>query len=267
MFNFAGSALITWTAPMPFLTFGPANTISRDLPAFKFMLAMCLLARATLSQVYGHHGHHSDAQARVVAVERMVTLLSLDLYHFSSLVSRSPEFCKLIFLGGLIAALLIAPIAIISYLAYTSYIRTVDALQALESISEFLRLRHDRNGNRFAHGNWLQVNNSLRDCSGAANRTSYLPNFRTVLHPESIIEVQEKRRPNLFRRAGVSDRNSFSEQGPETDVGQRLGFNGPTIPQGEIRHLIFQIQDITSRKESQEKLWFDANHDVLTGLP
>ena len=39
------------------------------------------------------------------------------------------------------------------------------------------------------------------------------------------------------------------------------------VENSESAHLIFQIQNITDRKEAEERLLHDAFHDALTGLP
>ncbi|MBK7705534.1 MAG: EAL domain-containing protein [Acidobacteria bacterium] len=269
LFNIASSALITWIgANALFYTFGPANTISRDLPAFKFMLAMCLLALS-----------YFVASMVITAIIQMLKLELSQWKEWSRYylwtcitffvgVAIAGVFVKLIFLGGLIAALLIAPIAIISYLAYTSYIRTVDALQASES-----RFRSSFDyatigmGIVSPTGNWLQVNNSLREMLRCSEQDLISSNFRTVLHPESIIEVQENVDRIFSGELPAFQIETRFLSKDETDVWATLGVSTAHDSQGEIRHLIFQIQDITSRKKAEEKLWFDANHDVLTGLP
>jgi diguanylate cyclase (GGDEF)-like protein/PAS domain S-box-containing protein len=269
LFNISCSALTTWTgATILQAAFGPVDTISHDLPVFSFGLAMCLLA---LSYFLGN-----------MFLTAIMQMLKLELsqwkewsrYYLWTCITfflgaaLAGIFVKLVFLGGIVAIALIAPIAIISYLAYTSYIRTVDALQASES-----RFRSSFDyatigmGIVSASGTWLQINKRLTEMLAYSEQELLASNYRTSLHPESLVEVQE----NIDRilsgeiPAFQIETRFFSKE--DNDVWALLGVSTAHDSQGAIRHLIFQIQDISSRKKAEEKLWFDANHDALTGLP
>ncbi len=269
LFNISSSALTTWIgAGVLFETFGPAETLSHDLPAFTFGLAMCLLA---LSYFLAN-----------LVLTAIMQMLKLELsqwkewsrYYLWTCITffigaaLAGIFVKLIFLGGIVAMLLIAPIAIFCYLAYTSYIKTVDALQASES-----RFRSSFDyatigmGIVSPSGGWLQVNKSLSEILQYTEPELLSQNFRTSIHPDCIAEVEEN-----FDRVVSGEIPAFQFEArfknkEDGDVWAMLGVSTAHDSQGELRHLIFQVQDITSRKKAEDRLWFDANHDALTGLP
>lgn len=269
LFNITSSTLTTWFGATVLLyTFGSPQSISRDLPAFSFVLAMCLLA---LSYYVGNMVLTAVMQMLKLEIALWKTWSQYYLWTcitFFVGAALAGIFVKLIFLGGIVAILLIAPIAIISYLAYTSYIRTVDALQASES-----RFRSSFDyatigmGIVSPAGDWLEINKSLSDMLGFSELELLSMNYRDSLHPECAIDIQ-----NNVDRVVAGEIPAFqaetrfrSREG--ADVWTMLGVSTAHDSQGDLRHLILQVQDITSRKLAEEKLWFDANHDVLTGLP
>ncbi|HNQ15690.1 MAG TPA: PAS domain S-box protein, partial [Pyrinomonadaceae bacterium] len=180
LFNITSSTLTTWFgATVLFETFGSAETISHDLSAFSFVLAMCLLA---LSYYVGNMILTAVMQILKLDISQWKTWSQYYLWTcitFFVGAALAGIFVKLIFLGGIVAILLVAPIAIISYLAYTSYIRTVDALQASES-----RFRSSFDyatigmGIVSPSGDWLEVNKSLSDMLGFPEEELLSLNYR-----------------------------------------------------------------------------------------
>ncbi len=269
LFNITSSTLTTWFgATVLFETFGSAETISHDLPAFSFVLAMCLLA---LSYYVGNMILTAVMQILKLDISQWKTWSQYYLWTcitFFVGAALAGIFVKLIFLGGIVAILLVAPIAIISYLAYTSYIRTVDALQASES-----RFRSSFDyatigmGIVSPSGDWLEVNKSLSDMLGFPEEELLSLNYRDAIHPECAVDVQNNVDRIIDGEIPAFQAEARFRNRTGSDVWTMLGVSTAHDSQGELRHLILQVQDITSRKLAEEKLWFDANHDALTGLP
>jgi diguanylate cyclase (GGDEF)-like protein/PAS domain S-box-containing protein len=269
LFNVASATLTAWFAARVLeISFGPVAQISHELPKFGFVLAICMMA---LTYFVGN-----------MVLTAIMQMLKLELalwktwsrYYLWTCITfflgaaLAAVFVKLIFLGGVVAVILIAPIAIISYLAYNSYIRTVDALQASES-----RFRssfdHATIGMGIASplGGWLQVNQSLSEILGYAEHELLASNFRAALHSESLSDVQDNIDRIVAGEIPAFQIETRFLNKEESDVWAMLGVSTARDSQGELRHLIFQVQDITSRKMAEKKLWYDANHDALTGLP
>ncbi len=269
LFNIASSALTTWIgAGVLNQTFGPPETLSQNLPAFSFILAMCLLALS-----YFVTNMVLTALMQMLKLEVSLWRTWSRYYLWTCITffvgaALAGIFVKLMFLGGVVAIVLIAPIAIISYIAYTSYIRTVDALQASES-----RFRSSFDyatigmGIVSPKGGWIEANKSLGEMLGYTEEELLSSNFESAFHPESLADVRENVDRVLSGEIPAFQMEARFLNKDETDVWAMLGVSTAHDSQGEIRHLIFQVQDITSRKKAEEKLWFDANHDALTGLP
>lgn len=269
LFNITSSALTTWVAANVLIyTFGKPSQIAQELPPFSFGLAMCLLALT-----YFICNMILTAIMQILKMEISLWKTWSRYYLWTCVTffvgaALAGIFIKLIFLGGLVAVLLIAPIGIVLYLAYTSYIRTVDALQASES-----RFRSSFDyatigmGIISPHGNWLQVNKSLSDILQLSEQELLASNYTMAVHSENLEEVRQKieELTNDKIPAFQIETRFINKRG--ADVWVTLGVSTAHDSNGEILHLIFQIQDITLRKQAEEKLWFDANHDALTGLP
>lgn len=269
LFNISSSALTTWTSAIVlFYTFGRTSRISQELPLFSFVLAMCLLA---LTYFVSNMVLTAIMQMLKMDVSQWKTwsryyLWTCVTFFFGAALAGI--FIKLAFLNGVVAVLLIAPIAIVLYLAYTSYIRTVDALQASES-----RFRSSFDyatigmGIVTPEGKWLQVNKSLSQIFQLSEQELLASDYQTLLHPENSEEVYQKVNELTNREIPAFQIETRFVNKEGADVWVMLGVSTAHDANGNIRHLIFQIQDITSRRQAEEKLWFDANHDALTGLP
>jgi len=269
LFNTTCAALIAWIANGVLLrTFGPPEMLSQQLPGFTFALAMCLLALTYFvsSLVLTATMQMLKLEIALWKTWSRYYLWTCITFFFGAVLAGI--FAKLLFLGGIVAVILIAPIAIISYFAYTSYIRTVDALQASES-----RFRSSFDyatigmGIVSTGGIWLQVNRSLGEMLVLEESELLGSNYRNTLHPESLIEVQEGIDQVIAGEIPAFQIETQFLGRDDKRVWATLGVSTAHDSQGEIRHLIFQVQDITSRKNAEEKLWFDAHHDALTGLP
>jgi diguanylate cyclase (GGDEF)-like protein/PAS domain S-box-containing protein len=269
LFNIAGSTLTTcFAAAIVTYTFGNPLTLSERLPAFSFALAMCLLA---LSYFVGNMFFTTIMQMLKLNLSLWKTWAQYYLWTcvtFFFGAALAGAFIKLFDLGGFLAILLVTPILVLFYTAYQSYIRTVDALQASES-----RFRSSFDyatigmGIVSKRGRWIQVNKSLGDILHFSEEHLLELSYRDIVHPDHLEEIEAKTE-ELIREelpAVQFETRLLNREGE--DVWVMLGVSAANDSNGKLRHLIFQIQDITSRKRAEEKLWFDANHDALTGLP
>ena len=116
-------------------------------------------------------------------------------------------------------------------------------------------------------GRWLQVNRSLCELLGYTERELMATDYLKVIHPNDLSAVMANIK-DLMRGKIPScqtEKRYIHKQGQEvwalwSASLARDGFS-------KSPHLIFQIQNITDRKEAEERLLHDAFHDALTSLP
>jgi len=116
-------------------------------------------------------------------------------------------------------------------------------------------------------GRWHKVNPSLRDILGYSERELLDREFQEFIHPDD-------RTPSMAKLEHVLNGKGPSFQ-TETRCIHKDGrvvsvlwnVSQVQIENSETAQLIFQIQNISDRKEAEEKLLHDAFHDALTGLP
>jgi diguanylate cyclase (GGDEF)-like protein/PAS domain S-box-containing protein len=195
-------------------------------------------------------------------------------------------------LAGLLAKLVIVvgfypPIALtvaiaVCYFAYTKYLSGFFAsvTQAKQIERHMVKVQESEELFRsvFNHsaigmallspaGKWLQVNPSLCEMLGYAKEELLETKLETIVHPEDLESVLAHIR-QLARGNGAAcqmEKRLIHKSGDEV-----WGlWNTSKVSYGESGsvRLISQIQDITDRKQSEERLLHDAFHDPLTGLP
>jgi diguanylate cyclase (GGDEF)-like protein/PAS domain S-box-containing protein len=116
-------------------------------------------------------------------------------------------------------------------------------------------------------GRWLQVNRSLCSLLGYTERELMATDYLKVIHPSDLSAVMANIK-DLMRGKIPScqtEKRYIHKQGHEVWGlwSASLARDGFT----KSPHLIFQIQNITDRKEAEERLIHDAFHDALTNLP
>lgn len=189
-------------------------------------------------------------------------------------------------LGMLVAIL---PVTFFVFLAYRMYLKNVEismtqAEQAeqyakrLEEQSSALQESEERFRSAFTYapigialvssnGQWLKVNRALSQILGYSEEEFLTMDVQAVIFPEdlgvTLIRIQE-----------VADRKVASCQLEHRYVhksGHTVWASWSVSSAGDSKsenpNLIIQIQDITDRKSAEERLQYDATHDVLTGLP
>ena len=117
-----------------------------------------------------------------------------------------------------------------------------------------------------ADGNLLKVNRALCEILGFSDEEFLEMNFRSMLHPEDLGVT-------LVKIADVTSGTAASSQMEHRYIhksGHTVWASWSVSATGEAsssaRNLIFQIQDITDKKQAEERLQHDATHDALTGL-
>ncbi|MCA1593282.1 MAG: EAL domain-containing protein [Acidobacteria bacterium] len=209
--------------------------------------------------------------------------------------SASGLIAKLIGSPGIYAILATAPIIAIIYFTYRIYLKNVEAasMQAdqankhveelnrhiaeQERISRALKESEEHFRNAFDHavgmalvspdGHWLQVNESLCSMLGYTQQELISSSFRSITHSDDLGNALTK-----IHQLLDDEISSFQI---EKRYVHKLGHNIWVLlsaslvrsNEGAPRHLIFQIQDVSDRKQAEDHIRYAAFHDALTGLP
>ena len=116
-------------------------------------------------------------------------------------------------------------------------------------------------------GRWIQVNRSLCEMLGYSEAELLAGNFRSITHPDDLSVVLEQLRK---LHEGTISSLQLEQRYLHKNLQLRwvlLSVTTVNDAQNRSANLIFQMQDITDRKQAEEKLVHDAFHDALTGLP
>lgn len=202
---------------------------------------------------------------------------------------------KLIGQFGIFAFLSAAPIAAVIYFTYTTYLKNVESSSAQakqaeehveqlshhiaeqERISRALRESEEYFRNAFDNaagmavinpdGKWMQVNESLCSMLGYSEKELLTQGFQGITHPDdlgndlsNLYQLLEKKIPSYQLEKRYSHKSG-------TTVWVLQSASLVHDADGQPRHVIFQIQDISDRKKAEESIHHAAFHDALTGLP
>lgn len=269
LFNVSATACATWmTAFVLNLFFGNPTLISTSLSLKSFVLAICLIA---LTHYLGSLILNSIMQALKLGSDLWKTWSTYFLWScitFFAGAMMAGIIVKLLGTIGFVAIILVSPIIFLVFLTYRSYLKSHDALQESES-----RFRSSFNYSTIGialvspDGKWLEVNKTLQTILSMTEDELLSKYYQDVLSHEDLPEITKKTQ-NLRDEvipAFQTEVRFLSKNGEE--VWSDLGVSTARDLHGKLRHFIFQIQDITLRKQAEEKLRFDALHDGLTGLP
>lgn len=181
------------------------------------------------------------------------------------------------------------PVIYFIYKSYKMYLQNVEmslaqAVQAeqyaetLEKQSVALRESEERFRSAFNYapigialvspaGNWLKVNLALCKILGYPEEEFHATDFQTMMFPEDLGGALVK----IHELLSGSIPNCQMEQRFLHKTGKIVWTSWSVSTASETAserpNLIFQIHDITDKKLTEEKLQYDATHDVLTGLP
>src|ERR1051325_7605363 len=172
----------------------------------------------------------------------------------------------------------IIPIVCFGYIGYLRFIKgsrfqTEQAerhFDALRESGELFRSAFDHaagTGLVSADGKWIQVNKSLCDMLGFSEAELLLGTFQRISHPEDLNVILDQL--GSLRDGTISslqlEHRFFHKSGQVRYVLLSVATIKDT--QNHTSNLIFQMQDISARKQAEKKLVHDAFHDALTGLP
>ena len=116
-------------------------------------------------------------------------------------------------------------------------------------------------------GRWLQVNHALCALLGYSEKELMATDYLKVVHPSDLSAVMASIK-DLMRGKLPScqmEKRYIHKQGH--DVWTLWSASLARDAYTKSPHLIFQIQNITDRKQAEERLIHDAFHDSLTKLP
>ena len=116
-------------------------------------------------------------------------------------------------------------------------------------------------------GRWLRVNRALCETLGYPEEELLGKSFQEITHPDDLdADLEQARR--LLSGALLAyrvEKRYFRKDG-ET-VWALMSVSVVHDEAGEVLYCISQVQDVTERKQLEEKLSHLAYHDPLTGLP
>lgn len=196
------------------------------------------------------------------------------------------QFHDLIGFGVIIA---VFPVIFFIYLTYKTYLENVEmsvsqAEQAkqhaeiLEVQSKALAESEARFRSAFDYapigialvspsGSWLKVNHALSQILGYSEQEFLVTDFQSMICPEdlgnTLIKIHELVSGKI---PACQMEHRYIHKSGET-VWASWSVSTASDAKSAQPNLIFQIQDITDKKLVEEKLQYDATHDVLTGLP
>lgn len=116
-------------------------------------------------------------------------------------------------------------------------------------------------------GRWLQVNSALCSLLGYTEKELMATDYLKVIHPSDLSAVMANIK-DLMRGKIAScqtEKRYIHKHGQEVWALWSASLARDAYTKSP--HLIFQIQNITDRKQAEERLIHDAFHDALTGLP
>ncbi|HEV2762797.1 MAG TPA: diguanylate cyclase, partial [Pyrinomonadaceae bacterium] len=119
-----------------------------------------------------------------------------------------------------------------------------------------------------SEGRWLQVNRSLCKIVGYSEQEMLSTDFLTITHPDDLGTALASIRQLLKGQIPTyqMEKRYIHKEGHEVWVNWSVSLARDAYNSRAV-HLIFQIQDITNRKQAEQQLQHDAFHDALTGLP
>lgn len=190
---------------------------------------------------------------------------------------------------GFSVMLAIIPVIFFIFLSYRMYRKSVEASQrqaeqareyaaVLEKQAAALRESEERFRSAFDYapigialvstaGRWLKANRALSSILGYSEREFLATDIQSLVLPDDFGDTLQLMHQVL---AGLTpscqmDQRFVHRLGHTVwvSLGISLAAKGPS----DDAELIFQVQDITDKKQVVEKLQYEATHDSLTAIP
>lgn len=269
LFNASAQAVATWTtAKMLFLIFGEPAGLANRIPLSSFLVALCLMALtqyAINSTIVAVMQALKLAQSVWWAWTRYYLWTSVTFFVGGAAAGLVAYFAGDI---NLFSLLIVAPIIGLVYFTYQTYMRNLDRLQ--ESEARF-RSSFDYATVGMAlvspGGKWLQTNQSLIELLGRGENNLLESNYHSVVHATDLPALEAKIEGLLGGDFPACQMEIRLLRPDDREVWALLSASTAGDAQNAVKHLIFQMQDVTLRKTAEEKLRYDASHDSLTNLP
>lgn len=275
--------------------FGSAQAVTMENFSPRYVVMICVLAFVQ----YIVNSGLAAIRFAIVTQQRLWqtwknSFLWTSITYFAG-ASAAGIIAKLIESVGFYALLSVVPIVAVVYFTYRIYLRNVEVSQAQaeqaqkhvaelshhiaeqERISRVLKEREEQFRSAFDHaagmavvsleGRWERVNQSLCQILGYSEDDLLATNFQSLTHPEDLgndLNQLYQLRENRLVTA-QAEKRFYHQAGHEVWILQSI-----SLVRGDDDaplHYIFQLLDVTERKQSEEKIYHAAFHDALTGLP
>ena len=195
--------------------------------------------------------------------------------------SAAGIIAKLIDTMGFYAFVATTPIITIIYFTYRTYLKNIEAsisqTEQAEKHVNALRASEARFRSAFDHaagmalvapdGRWLKVNQSLCRIVGYSEQELLATDFQSLTHPDDLGSLLGEIRALLAGNGLLTQTEQRYLHKNGYYIWTLLSVSKVHNPDSDALDLIFQMQDITDRKQAEDRLVHNAFHDVLTGLP
>jgi diguanylate cyclase (GGDEF)-like protein/PAS domain S-box-containing protein len=147
----------------------------------------------------------------------------------------------------------------------------LDPEQALRRVTQQFRSAFDNAPIGMAlvglAGQWLDVNQALCDLVGYSEEELQHLTFQDLTHPDDLDADLALVDDVLAGRRATYQMHKRYIHADGRVIWALLSVSLATDEEGRPLHFISQIQDVTERRELEEQLRHQAEHDPLTGLP
>jgi diguanylate cyclase (GGDEF)-like protein/PAS domain S-box-containing protein len=116
------------------------------------------------------------------------------------------------------------------------------------------------------NGNWLRINHALTDILGYTSDEFLATDFQSMIFGDDLGGALIGINRLLTGKASncQMEQRYIHKDGHTVWTAWSVSAAGENI---QNSNLIFQVQDITEKKQLEERLRYEATHDALTGLP